>query len=191
MAASGEVVARKERERPAVTLAGLFGGFLEIALSSFGGALAWARRVVVERRGWLSDREFAELLGLCQVLPGGNVINLAVLFGAQTRGPLGALAALAGLLLTPFLLILLLGVLYTQSAPLEAVRAALRGAAAVTVGLLLATGLKLARPYRRQPSALVMIALAFVGVGVLRLPMVPVLLLLAPCSIALAWRRRR
>jgi chromate transporter len=184
-------MSRQETSAPKMTLGALFVGFLEIAVSSFGGAVAWARRVLVERRGWFTAREFAEMLGLCQVLPGGNVMNLAVYVGARAHGAAGALVAIVGLLLAPMLIIMLLGVLYAQGAQFEAVRAALRGAAAVTASLVLANGLKLVGPYRQEPWALLVAGLAFVGVGLLRLPLIPVLLVLAPFSIALARRHLR
>jgi chromate transporter len=180
-----------QRETSAPTLGALFVAFLEIAVSSFGGALAWARRVLVERRRWFNDREFAELLGICQILPGGNVMNLAVSVGARSHGALGALVALLGLLLAPLTIILLLGILYEQGAQFESVRIALRGAAAVTAGLVVANGLKMVLAYRQERGALLMAALAFVAVGFFRFPLIPVLLVLAPFSVALARRRTR
>lgn len=175
---------------PRVTLTMLFRGFLEIALSGFGGALPWARRIIVERRKWLTNREFAELLGICQILPGGNIINVSVTVGARFQGWLGALVSFGGLMIAPFLIVSALGLLYTHGGQLDPVRTALRGVASIAVGMILATGLKLATPYARQPTALVIGGLAFVAVGILRLPLFPVLLVLAPCSVALAWRRR-
>src|SRR4051812_50177220 len=84
-----------------VTLAALFLAFVEIALSSFGGALAWARRVLVERRGWLGAREFGEMLGLCQALPGPNVVNLSIFLGTRYHGLAGAPVAFGGVILGP------------------------------------------------------------------------------------------
>jgi chromate transporter len=178
--------------RPAaVGLAGLFLGFLEISLCSYGSALVWARRIVVERRRWLTEREFAELLGLCQALPGGNIVNFSVWLGARFCGGPGAFVALNGLLVVPCLLLIALYVLYTQGAQVEALAGALRGVAAGAAGLVIAAGLKMTVPYRREPIAALFALLAFVGVGLLRWPMLPVLLVLAPCSIALSWRRSR
>ena len=76
-----------------VSRATLFAAFLKIGLLGFGGVMPWARRVLVEERAWLSDREFAELLGMCQVLPGPNVVNLAVILGARWQGAVGSLLA--------------------------------------------------------------------------------------------------
>jgi chromate transporter len=161
--------------------------YLEITLSSFGGALAWARRILVDKRKWLTDREFAEMLGVCQVLPGGNIINMTVWIGAMTHGPVGSIIALLGFCGPPVLIMMGLGALYDRGADLDVVRVGLRGAAAVVAGFMLSNGLKLIKPFRTEYWALGMAALAFLAVGVLRLPLIPVLLVLGPLSIGVAW----
>jgi chromate transporter len=83
---------------PQPSIAELFTAFAAISLSGFGGVLAWARRIIVERRRWFTAEQFNEAFALCAFLPGGNMVNFAVIFGARMRGPLGVLAALAGLL---------------------------------------------------------------------------------------------
>ena len=172
-----------------VSIIALFLVFTEISMSSFGGAIAWARRILVDRRGWLTDREFAELFGLCQTVPGPSIVNLAIYLGTRHHGVIGAIAAASGFLLPPLVVLLPLGILYSQTAHFDAVRAGLQGVAAAAAGMLLATGLKMAQPYRRQPEALAIAALAFLAVGWLHWPLLLVLAVLAPCSIALAWRR--
>ncbi|HLH23509.1 MAG TPA: chromate transporter [Chloroflexota bacterium] len=174
---------------PGVTVLSLFLVFAEISLSSFGGAIAWARIVLVERRGWLSERQFAELLGLCQSVPGPSLVNLAIYLGTRHHGALGAIAAAGGFLLPPLVVLLPLGILYQQGAQLEIVRLALHGVAAAAAGMLLATGLRMAQAYRHEPLALLVALLALLGVGLLRWPLLAVLALLAPASIYLAWRR--
>jgi chromate transporter len=171
-----------------VTPLTLFLVFAEISLSSFGGAIAWARRILVERRGWLSDREFAELLGLCQAIPGPSLVNLSIHLGTRQCGALGAAAAASGLILSPLVVLLPLAVVYAQGADLGIVRDALRGVAAAAAGVLVATGLRLTWNYRRRPLALGIAALAFLAVGGLHWPLLAVLAVLAPPSIALAWR---
>ena len=174
---------------PDVTVLALFLVFAEISLSSFGGAIAWARIVLVERRGWLGERQFAELLGLCHSVPGPSLVNLAIYLGTRHHGVVGAVAAASGFLVPPLAVLLPLGILYQHGAELEVVRLALHGVAAAAAGMLLATGLKMAQAYRREPVALLMAALALVGVGALRWPLLAVLILLAPISIYLTWRR--
>ncbi|MBB5447589.1 chromate transporter [Paraburkholderia sp. WSM4177] len=91
---------------PTPTLREIFGGFLGLGLISFGGALPLARRALVEQRRWLTSDEFTDLLGLCQFLPGGNVINLSVAIGMRFRGVPGALAGLLGLIAGPSLAVI-------------------------------------------------------------------------------------
>jgi hypothetical protein len=62
----------------------LFLGFATIAICGFGGVLAWARRIVVQRRAWMTAEEFNEQLALCQILPGGNIVNFSIMFGYVT-----------------------------------------------------------------------------------------------------------
>src|SRR5258708_31690212 len=87
-----------------VTLAALFIGFLKVSLCGFGGGLVWARRIVVDRQRWMDDHEFAETLTLCQLMPGPNIVGIAVCVGAKLRGALGAAMAVAGFILIPWTL---------------------------------------------------------------------------------------
>jgi chromate transporter len=173
---------------PAVSLGGLFLGFFELALSSSGGALAPAYRILVDKRGWLTAREFSEILALSQVLPGPNIVNVAIYVGTRYHGAAGALMAFAGLLLAPLLVVLPLVVLYAQSGQNELARGAFRGVAAAAAGLMVATSIKVALPYRQSQRAVLLAALAFVSVGLLHWPLVVVVLVLAPCGMLAAWR---
>jgi len=64
----------------------LFLIFSQITLSGFGGAMFWARRRLVERERWLTDREFVEFLTLGQLLPGPPGLNITVLVGYRFGG---------------------------------------------------------------------------------------------------------
>lgn len=153
--------------------------------------MPWARRMLVEERRWLSDDEFSETLSLCQVLPGPNIVNVAVCVGTRFRGALGALAAFMGLLSAPFAIILVLGALFTHYGEVPAVSSAFRGISAVAAGLIVAMGLKMAASRRlRTPLAIFAVA-AFVGVALVRMPLGVFLLAAAPVSVAAAaWRSR-
>src|SRR5215470_7099142 len=96
------------------TVIDLFATFAQISLCGFGGVLAWSRRMIVDNRGWMSAQEFNEAYALCQFLPGPNVVNLSVVFGSRIRGPLGAMAALVGLLGPPMLIVLAIGLVYAH-----------------------------------------------------------------------------
>jgi chromate transporter len=168
------------------TVADLFKGFLGLGLTSFGGALPLARRTVVERHRWLSGAEFTDLLGLCQFLPGGNVINLSVAIGMRFHGWRGALAGLLGFIAGPSLVVIALGVLYERTQNDPHVQHLFAGLAAAAAGLLIAMAAKILMPLRRNPIAAGIAALGFVAIAVLRLPLLPTMLVLTPLSIALA-----
>jgi chromate transporter len=174
-------------------LSELFLGFLGISLSGFGGVLPWARRMLVERRGWLGEREFAEALALCQFLPGPNIVNLSIIVGSRFRGIAGALAAFAGLVGAPLMIMMACGALYARYGELETLRGALAGLAAGAAGLIVAMAAKMALPLVREGevSGLVFALIGFVSVGILRLPLYWVVLVLAPVSILYCfWRMR-
>lgn len=173
----------------------LFRAFNRLALQGFGGVLPVAHRTLVEQERWLSPQQFVELLTLGQVLPGPNIINMAIVIGDRFFGWRGALAACAGLLLVPMFIVLGLAIAYQQQAAHPAVAGALRGMGAVAAGLVLSTAVKLWRTLRGNPlgmPACVAIAAAtFALVGALRWPMVWVVLGLGSLGMALAWRRIR
>src|SRR5579863_2491216 len=99
-------------ERRAPGPGALFMAFLGVGLSGFGGVLPFARRMLVEKRAWLSGEAFNETLALCQTLPGPNIVNVSVVVGARFAGPAGALAAVTGLMAAPVAIVLVLASLY-------------------------------------------------------------------------------
>jgi chromate transporter len=214
-------------------LVALFLLFSQLGLSSFGGGVsAWMHRAFVERRGWLGEAEFSAALALARIMPGVNVVNLAVLIGQRVRGASGAAAAVLGLLIGPSGVAIGLMIAYGALARSLVLQAAIEGAAAAAAGLLIAMGVSsamllagrgtrsrggvagaspvaaetghaaaardrlrgrrraAARLARRWPSlgGIAVLLIVFVLIGLLRLPTVPVVLVLAPVSIALALR---
>lgn len=159
--------------------------FSRMGLSGFGGVLPFVRRSLVERNQWLNEKEFLELISIGQVLPGPNVVNLAVMFGWRVAGWRGALAAPLGLITLPLMLVLLLTMLYQQYAYLPAVRGAIHGMLAVTSGLIMATALKMLPAMSYRTTGLVLAAAAFVMVALLRWPLPLVLLGLGSFSLLL------
>jgi chromate transporter len=173
-----------------VTLMGLALTFLKIAMVSLGGGMsAWALRVLVEERRWLTEEEFLGALTLCRILPGANQVNLAVHVGTRYRGVAGATAALAGLTLVPLLIVLVLGGLYFRHHQVPALKDSMSGLVAAAAGMTLAVAVKLAGQYRRDPVALVLAVAAFIGMGVLRWPLLVVLGVLAPIGLVWYWPR--
>jgi len=160
----------------------LFLAFAATSVLAFGGALPLARRMIVERKHWLTAAEFTELLALCQFLPGPNIVNLTVALGARFRGAPGALAALAGLLAAPVAIAIGLGTLYARYGGLPIARSGFIGLAAAA-GLILATACKIAWPIRGRPLDVALAAAAFVAIALVRLPLLPTMLALVPVGI--------
>jgi chromate transporter len=173
------------------TLSELFIAFATISLSGFGGVLAWSRRMMVEERRWLTPEQFNETYALCAFLPGGNILNFSVVFGMRFRGALGSLAAIAGLMGPPVLLVLLVGALYAHYGDLPVFRRMLTGVASAAAGLMMATVAKMAQPlFRNRAVTGPLIAFAtFITIGVVHWPLPLVLAVIVPVSIALAWAR--
>jgi chromate transporter len=175
-----------------VSLLTLFLIFLRIGAFSFGGGLTgWVYREVVQQRQWMSETDFLSGLALSQILPGANVTNLSVYIGQKLRGTVGALAALFALLTVPFFVVIGAATIYSRIADINWIRAATDGVAAAAIGLLLLVGWRSARYAGRDITSLAVLIATFLAVGVMRLPLVPVVLCIAPISVAAAWIRRR
>jgi len=176
---------------PPPSLFGLFLGFAQVGLSGFGGVLPFARRMLVEERRWLSGDDFNSLLGLCQFLPGPNVVNLSVCLGARFHGVAGALAATLGLIGPPFLIALGLALGYQHWGQLEIVQGMLRGIGAVGAGLLFATAIKMAKSVRERRIYLPFALAILLAVAVLRWPLPPLMFGLLAVTAGIAWWRAR
>jgi chromate transporter len=173
------------------TLPSLFLGFLLVGMFGFGGVLPWARRMVVEQRRWLTAAEFTDMLGLCQFLPGGNIMNVTIALGARFHGAVGSVAAFSGLMAAPVATVILLGVAYDRYGHMSIVQHGFSGLAAAASALVLANALKIAAPLRSNPIGILMALATFGAIAVLRLPLPPVLPVMVALSTLLTWRSRR
>ncbi|MES2241549.1 MAG: chromate transporter [Pseudomonadota bacterium] len=175
------------------SLTDLFVSFTLLALQGFGGVLAVVQRELVEKKRWMTREEFVEEWAVAQIMPGPNVVNLSLMIGHRYFGLRGAMAALAGMLAVPLLVVLLLALVYAQFAGNPGVAGALRGMGAVAAGLIAATGLKLMGALKTHPLGLpVCIALAvacFAAIALLRLPLAYVLLGLGGLACTLTYRK--
>ena len=171
----------------------LFFSFTWLALQGFGGVLAIVQREMVEKKKWLTPDEFLEDWAVAQVMPGPNVINLALMLGDRYFGIRGAFAAVAGMLAVPLVVIVALAVLYAHFANDPQVAGALRGMGAVSGGLIAATGIKLIPQLRKHPLGFAVclgfIALTFVLIALMKVPLGWVLLGIGGVACAWTWRR--
>lgn len=174
------------------TIRGILAAFAMVGVGGFGGALPVIMHELVDRRRWLSRDEFAEILSLCQILPGANVINVAIVFGMRSAGWRGAVAGVVGMLALPVCIVLVLVSLYSGFSDLPAVERATRAVASAAAGLVCAVAVRLLWPLLRRPLRLA-IALGVVAlIVVFRVPLVQVIAMVAPLGLALAaWELRR
>ncbi len=169
----------------------LFLALNSVALQGFGGVLTIIQREVVDKRRWLTQQQFVEDWAVSQILPGGNVINLCIILGNRFFGWRGALVALAGILTVPLLIALVLASLYTQFSHIQAIAGAVRGMGAAAAGLIGAAAIKMLSGLKNNLLGVAwnvaLIALTFIAVGLLRLPLVWTVLGLGIPAFAYAW----
>jgi chromate transporter len=170
----------------------LFLAFARMSVAGFGGVLPFARRGIVEKHRWMTADEFNETFALCHFLPGPNIVNFTMVFGSRLRGIPGGIAAFAGLLGPPVIIMTILAALYQRFGEIDALRRILAGVSCVAVGLLMSVVFRMMMPLvkRRDVIAVIMLAAVFVAIGLLRLPLAAVLLVAIPVSIAITFARR-
>jgi chromate transporter len=182
----------EDRPRPQ-SLSDLFISFTLLALQGFGGVLAIVQHQLVEKKRWMTREEFVEEWAVAQIMPGPNVVNLSLMIGARYFGLPGALAALAGMLAVPLVIVLLLTFFYAQFADHPQLAGALRGMGAVAAGLITAAGLRLLTTLKTNPLGLpvsIVLAVAcFVAIALLRWPLFYVLPVLGVIACAITFRK--
>ena len=180
------------REDHRIGLPAIFSAFFWLGVTSFGGnTAAWLYHRIVQRRQWVTDAEFLAGMALGRIMPGPGGVNLTVQVGQRLRGSVGAVAAVVGLLSGPLVIVVALSAAYASLGWSPAVHAVLDGVAAAAIGLTFATGLKLLPSGSARLGPLAVTAATVLCIGVLRWPMLPVVLCLAPVSIGLALVQRR
>jgi chromate transporter len=177
---------------PPPSLIALFVAFAKMSLAGFGGVLVWARRGIVDEHKWMTADEFNETFALCHFLPGPNIVNLTFVFGSRFRGIAGGIAAFAGLVGPPVVIVTVLAALYQRYGEIDALRRILAGVSCAAVGLLIAVVFRMMWPLikRRDLVGLILLAAVFVAIGLLRLPLPQVLLVAIPVSIAITYAMR-
>jgi chromate transporter len=178
---------------PPPSLLALFVAFARMSLSGFGGVLVWARRGIVDQHRWMTADEFNETFALCHFLPGPNIVNLTFVFGSRFRGIAGGIAAFAGLVGPPVVIVTVVAALYQRYGEIDALRRILAGVSCAAVGLLISTVFRMMWPLikRRDLVGLIFVAAVFAAIGLVRLPLPSVLLVAVPLSIVITFAMRR
>jgi len=185
----GQASAEQSQTTP-VTYGALYSVFFWIGLFSFGGGLMpWIQREIVIKRGWMRDEDFLPGVALAQVLPGVNSTNMAVYVGRHLLGVSGAAVALIGMLTGPFAAMLVAAYSYKAILGVPALHAAMAGVAAAAIGMLLRMGVSAVRTTSKGVLPIAVMVAVFVAIGVLKWPLVPVVLVATPLSVLAAWPR--
>ncbi|WP_316224367.1 MULTISPECIES: chromate transporter [unclassified Bradyrhizobium] len=175
------------------SLAVLFIAFAKMSLSGFGGVLVFARRAIVEEHRWMTAEEFNETFALCHFLPGPNIVNLSLVFGSRFRGIAGGVAAFAGLVGPPMLLVTALAAIYSHFGQVDGLRRVLGGVSCAAVGLLVSAVFRMMLPLlkKRDVLGLLVMGAVFAAIGLSRLPLPAVLLVAIPVSLAVTYAKIR
>ena len=161
----------------------LFTGFMKLGLMGFGGVLPLAHHMIVKEQKWLSSEQFTNLLGVCQILPGGNIINMAVAIGMEFQGIKGALSSVLALIFAPTLIVILIYQLYSHFQSIPTVQHMIQGLAAAAAGLLFAIGLKMLKPILKSYLTLFTLTLTIIFMLFLKLPLALTLLILVAVNL--------
>jgi chromate transporter len=165
--------------------------FAAISSTSFGGGQKASIRQQVVKQGWMDKDAFLEGLELAQVLPGPNILNLAIFCGQRARGVPGAIAAFLGASIPPLLIVLIAGALYFKYSENPFVRGGLRGCAVGALGLTVANALELSWDERNDWIKLVLLALTAVVVSLFKMPLLLVLVVFGGIGIMHEYLRAR
>lgn len=170
----------------------LFLGFSKLGLMGFGGVLPLAQHLIVEDQKWLTAEQFTDLLGVCQILPGGNIVNMAVAIGYDFAGLKGAISAVFGLMLAPTIIVISLYQLYAQFQEIPMVQHMIQGLAAAAAGLLFATGFKMLKPMMKSKLTYFTILLTIIFMLLIKLPLALTLLILVAINmVVLTFKQRQ
>ncbi len=182
----------KHDDADQIGLLDLCTGFMMISLLGFGGLGPSSHYIIVEKRRWLTAKEFVELFAICAILPGGNIMNATIMLGARYHGVLGSVLAMSSLLIMPLLILVAVVVTYDHFSYLPDVRAAMGGAASAAAGLIVATATKLGKGVVWRAAPIFFGVATFVAISYFRLPLWMVVLFMAPPSVVFAlWKGGR
>ena len=126
----------------------LFWTYLKIGTFTLGGGYAMLpliQREVVDRRGWIDEEEFLNMIALAQAAPGLIAVNSAIFIGWRIGGWRGVCGAVLGAVLPSFLIILAIAMVFSEWKELPAVEAAFKGIRPAVVALIAAPLFKMAK----------------------------------------------
>ena len=140
----------------------LFWTYLKIGTFTIGGGyvmLAMIEHEIVERRRWIEQEEFLNMIALAQAAPGLIAVNSAIFIGWRIGGWRGVIATVLGAVLPSFFIILAIAMLFQDYKDYPAVEALFKGIRPAVVALIAAPLCKMAKSSKiTWPTALIPIA---------------------------------
>ncbi|WP_316608848.1 chromate transporter [uncultured Ruminococcus sp.] len=119
----------------------LFLEFFKMGALTFGGGYAMIPFIeeTVLRHGWMTTRELVDFIAVSESTPGAFAVNISTYIGSEVGGLFGAFIATLGLVLPPFIIILLIAKVYDRFKKNILVQGAMLGLKSTVVGLIGAT----------------------------------------------------
>lgn len=117
----------------------LFWTFAKVSAFTIGGGMAMVaviREILVEKKKWMTDDEFMDVLAISQSLPGLLAVNISIFLGYRLRGTKGSIVATLGSILPPFIIILLIAMAFTSYKDNAAIQAIFKGIRPAVVALI-------------------------------------------------------
>ena len=165
--------------------------FAAISSTAFGGGQKASIRQQVLARGWMDRDCFMDGLEISQILPGPNILNLALYCGQRVRGVPGAIAAFLGASVPPFIIVLIAGALYFKFSANPFVQGALRGCAAGALGLTVGNALELTWDERTEWVRIALLIVTALTVSLLHMPLLLVLVIFGGIGMVHEYARSR
>jgi len=144
------------------TLLKLFLAFFKIGLFTFGGGyamIAVMERDLIERKKWIPEDEFLDLIAIAESTPGPLAINSATYIGYKMGGFLGSLFATLGVVLPSFIIIFVISLFFNAFLSLEYVGYAFKGIQACVAFLILSAGLKMLKKLKKTVLNIILLCL--------------------------------
>jgi chromate transporter len=147
---------------PSPSAAAIFGSFLRLGITSFGGPamIAHIKELSVKRNKWLTEETFKDGIVICQSVPGATAMQMAAYVGLRVRGVRGAVASYTGFGLPAFLLMLTLAAFYSGSRKVPLVLSIFQGLQVMVVAIVANATFTFGRDIGKKPLNLVLAAAA-------------------------------
>ncbi len=145
----------------------LFTSFFKVGVFTFGGGYAMIPLIeheIIDRRGWIAQQDFVDLLTLAQSVPGPIALNSAAFVGYQTRGYMGALVSVLGIVIPSFVIILLVALFFGAVRDNAVVEAAFKGMRPVVIALIVAPTISLMRGMSYKSMGVTLLTMALFAI---------------------------